>query len=118
MQVRLFKFPDDYQKLIDLFPLFYQYPAHPEWSLRPDEIENQLDFTKAVLRYSLFIRLAMPFSATVRDAFSGAVCEDEGKIVAAINCSRQGASDTWFIWSIGILPEYQHKDLASKLLRF
>ncbi len=117
MPLRPYKFPDDYQVVIDLLPQFYTYPDHPEWNLRPDELDNEADFTSGERRLVPLIRIAGLFSRMVRDAYCGFVYEEDGKIVASINYSRMDTLGSFWCWNIGVLPAYQHLDIAAQLVQ-
>lgn len=115
--LRPYRFPDDYQVVNDLLPQFYTYPDHPEWNLRPDELDNDADFSNGERQLMPLIRIASLFSRMVRDAYCGFVWEEDGKIVGSINYSRMDMLGSFWCWNIGVLPPFQHLDVADRLVQ-
>jgi RimJ/RimL family protein N-acetyltransferase len=116
MAMRPFRFPDDYRRIIELFPLFYDYPEHPSWNLGPDEAEHFRESASIMLQLRPLIRIVQLLMPSLRDYLRGVVWEEDGEIVGVVNYGRHGASNFWWIGNVGVLPEYRRKGIARDLV--
>lgn len=94
----------------------FQYPDNPEWSFREDETQETVRMIRSVRRLWPLLRFFGLLSPPLRDVFRGFVWEEGGRIVAAVILAREGATASWDVAMVGVLPEYRRRGLARKLL--
>jgi ribosomal protein S18 acetylase RimI-like enzyme len=116
MAMRPFKLPDDFDILLDVIPRSFQYPDNPEWSVQPDEMESLEAQVKGIRQIWPLIRVAKLLSPPFRDIMRGFIWEEDGKAVGLVNFSREGATDTWEIGNVSVLPAYRRRGIARKLV--
>lgn len=117
MSLRRFKMRQDTQSLIDIVPLAFQYPDHPEWSIDEAEKEDLAESFSAIKKLSWIIRgLGMVWSP-LKDVMLGYIWEENGQPVGVCNVSRQGGSQQWMIGNVAVLPDYRRRGIARKLVR-
>jgi len=116
MSLRPFDLPADISLMVDLIPPSFQYPENPEWSLQADEADGMVDSMKGIRRVWPVIRLVQLVSPPMRDVLRGYVWEEDGKPVGLTNVLRMGATDSWMIANVSVLPEYRRRGIARKLV--
>ncbi len=116
MPIRSFRLPADAVTLAEVLPRAFQYPEHPEWSLDSDQLTGLLDTLKGLQRLWLLLSVLQIAYAPLRDMMRGFVWEEDGQPVGVINVLRQGASDTWLIGNVAVLPEYRRRGIARQLV--
>lgn len=116
MPIRPFRLPADAATLAEVLPSAFQYPEHPEWSLETDQREGLLESLRGLQRTWPLLRLLGLLHPPLRDIMRGFVWEEGGRPVGVINVTRQGASDTWLIGNVAVLPEYRRRGIARQLV--
>ncbi|MBN1963353.1 MAG: GNAT family N-acetyltransferase [Anaerolineae bacterium] len=117
MPIRPFQMPADFDVLQAVIPPAFQYPENPEWSLRTDELEDIDEQFKNMQRMWPLLRLVMFAWPPLRDAMLGFIWEEDGQPVGTINVVRQGASQTWMIGNVAVLPAYRRRGIARQLVQ-
>jgi ribosomal protein S18 acetylase RimI-like enzyme len=117
MSLRKFKIPQDAQTLIDIVPLAFQYPEHPEWSIDEAEKEELIESFGAIKKIWWLIRGVGYVWRPMQDSMLGYVWEEDGQAVGVCNVFRQSASQQWMIGNVAVLPEYRRRGIARKLVQ-
>jgi ribosomal protein S18 acetylase RimI-like enzyme len=115
--MREFVLPGDIPTLIRVLPAAFQYPENDEWNMQTDEVTSMVDSLRALrVMWPLFflIRLVYP---PARDIMRGYVWEEDGQAVGMVNIVRMGASDTWLIGNVAVLPDYRRRGIARRLVQ-
>ncbi len=115
MPIRPFKLPEDIAVLAEVLPPAFQYPENAGWSIQADEMESMADLLHGVRRLWPLLRLARIVVPSLRDAMHGFIWEEEGP-AGVINVLRKGASNTWLIGNVAVLPEYRRRGIARQLV--
>jgi GNAT superfamily N-acetyltransferase len=117
MTLRTLKLPSDLHAAVELTPLAFQYPESDAWSMRPDEVDSLVDMLSALTRLWPLAWLARFVFPALRDALCGHVWEEDRRLVGLAIFQRCGASDTWLISSVAVLPDYRRRGIGQKLVR-
>jgi len=116
MAMRPLKLPGDLLPLADMIVAAFQYPENPEWGIQADEEEDIAREIKTLRRLWPLFRVAQLISPTMRDIFRGFVWEEDGKLGGVVLTQRRGATKTWMVGIVGVLPEFRRRGIARKLL--
>jgi len=116
MTIRALRLPGDLKSLGVMLVQTFQYPENPEWSIQADEEDDIAGEIKSLRRLWPLVRLVQVVSKPLRDLMRGYVWEEDGKIGAVVMYQRRGASNTWTVGTVGVLPEFRRRGLARKLL--
>lgn len=116
MTLRPFTMPTDLDTLANLLPPSFQYPDNPEWNLDDEELAGEVEQLQRIKKSWFIFRALMLVVPPLRDAMHGFIYEADGQAVGCINVARQGASDTWIIGNVAVLPEYRRRGIARQLV--
>lgn len=116
MTIRPFQLPHDLDLMHSLVMEGFEYPDHPEWSVRPDEKESMADGLQAAKRMWPVLRVLQIFSPVFRDALRGFLYEEDGKPVGLINFMRQRDEPEWYVANVTVLPAHRRKGIARQLV--
>jgi len=95
----------------------FQYPDHPEWGVQSDEQEQLVDGIRRIRRIWPMVRFLQPISPGLRDILRGFVWEEDGAVRGVTIAQREGTTPTWYIGTVGVLPECRRRGVARQLLR-
>lgn len=116
MNLRKLTFPKDFETLPSLVVDSFQYPENPDWSLQPDEAENIVDSIKNLRRmWPLFAALGV-FSPGLKELLNGYIWEEDGEPAGLVMAQRRGQSDTWFITTVAVNPNFRRRGIARKMV--
>lgn len=116
MTLRPFTMPADLDTLVKLLPPSFQYPENPAWNLDGEELAGEVEQLQRIKKSWFIFRALMLVVPPLRDAMRGFIYEADGQAVGCINVNRQGASDTWIIGNVAVLPEYRRRGIARQLV--
>jgi len=116
MSMRPIRLPQDLKPLTDMLVRTFQYPEHPEWSIKPDEQEDIVQTIRSLRRLWPLLRVFQVFSPSLRDIFRGFVWEEGGDLVGVVLTQRRGSTAVWHVGVVGVLPEHRGKGIARQLL--
>lgn len=116
MTLRPFQMPDDLDTLADLLPPSFQYPENPAWNLDDEEMAGEVEQLQRIKKVWWLFRALMLVVPPLRDAMRGFIYEADGQAVGCINVNRQGASDTWIIGNVAVLPTHRRRGIARQLV--
>ena len=116
MSIRPFQLPQDLDLMHSLVMEGFEYPDHPEWSVRNDEKESMADGLQGAKRMWPIIRILQVFSPVFRDVLRGFIYEEQGKPVGLINFMRQRDEPEWYVANVTVLPAHRRKGIARQLV--
>ncbi len=116
MPIRPFCLPDDLRVAVELIPLAFHYPENDTWSIQTDEAQNFVDSMNSLRRLWPLIRVLQVFSPPLGDVMRGYLWEEDGRPVGLVNTGREGATATWWIGNVAVLPEYRRRSIARRLV--
>jgi GNAT superfamily N-acetyltransferase len=100
----------------DLIARAFRYPENPAWDVQADELEAMAEtFTRLKRSWPLIWPL-MLLSPALRDNLHGFVWEEDGLAGTAL-LQRKGASNTWEIGDVAVLPAYRRRGIARDLIQ-
>lgn len=116
MAIRPFRLPGDFNTLMEVLPLAFQYPDHPEWGVQQDDMENMRDGMKMAKRLWPVLNILGFLAPDLREILAGFVWEEDGKVIGLANVSRQSRAPRGYIANVAVLPEHRRKGIARKLV--
>jgi ribosomal protein S18 acetylase RimI-like enzyme len=95
----------------------FHYPENETWSVQADEKESLVDMLRSLRRLWPLIRLIQLISPSLRDVLLGYVWEEDERMAGMVSYQRLGATDTWYITNVAVLPDYRRRGMARKLVQ-
>lgn len=117
MTIRPIKLPGDLVPLAEMVTESFRYPENEAWSVQTDEKEQIVSTMKNLSRIWPLIRLIQVVSPSLRDLIRGHVWLEEGQPAGVTIVQRRGATDTWVIGTVGVLPAFRRRGIARQLLQ-
>ena len=116
MKIRAMALPGDLDELAHMLVDAFQYPDHPEWGVQEDERDSMIDDLHNLQRSWWMVQIGQVFSPSIKDVFTGLVCEEDGKIASVVIMQRRGSSDNWMVGTVATSPEFRRRGMARKLV--
>lgn len=117
MPLRTFRFPADLPIAAERIPLAFQYPESETWGMQYDEKELLIDMLNNLERLWPLIWLVQLVSPALRDLIRGYVWEEDEQPVGMVKFHRWGATNTWYITTVAVLPSYRRRGIGRKLVQ-
>jgi len=117
MSVRTIKLPADLHAMGELLLEAFHYPENETWSVQADEQESLTDMLRSLRRLWPLIRLIQLVSPSLRDVLLGYIWEEDERMVGMVSYQRLGATDTWYITNVAVLPDYRRRGMARKMVQ-
>jgi ribosomal protein S18 acetylase RimI-like enzyme len=115
--VRELQLPAEIDVIVELALHAFQYPENETWSIQSDEKEGTLEMANNLRRLWPLIRLLQLVSPALRDILRGYVWEEDEGPVGLTNFQRRGATDTWHITTVAVLPSHRRRGIGRKLVQ-
>jgi ribosomal protein S18 acetylase RimI-like enzyme len=116
MNIREIKLPRDFDLILDMLLKSFQYPENPDWSIQAEEKTEIVDSIKSLKKIWFIMKFIGIFSYSVKNLMIGLVAEENGIPMGLILNQKMGSTDTWFISTVGVLPEFRRRGIARKLV--
>ena len=116
MNIREIKLPQDFDLILEMILKSFHYPENPEWSIQTEEKTEIVDSIKSLKKIWFIFKFIGIFSDTVKNLMIGLIAEDNGVPMGLILNQKIGSTDTWFVSTVGVLPEFRRKGVARKLV--
>jgi ribosomal protein S18 acetylase RimI-like enzyme len=116
MNIREIKLPLDFDLILEMILKSFQYPENPDWSIQNEEKTEIIDSIKSLKKIWFIMKFIGNFSDAVKNLMIGIVAEENGVPMGLILNQKMGSTDTWFITTVGVLPEFRRRGIARKLV--
>jgi GNAT superfamily N-acetyltransferase len=117
MGARKIKLPADFDTVLAMTKVAFQYPDNPTWDPSPAEVQNMHDQMQGLKKMYPILRLLGIFIPTLRNLFNGYLWEEDNKAIGLVNSMPNGLSaDTWIIGNVAVDPNYRRRGIARKLV--